>query len=191
MLNFIKKFFKKEEEIIERIAKEGLIKWFEERVKGLDSEIKEKRQALSKDISNKITAAREALKALEEAKLQNPNISVREKQFMEGNRKAYLQKTEHFFREVEEIIEHEINFFVHHYKDYLDNFGKGTSRAYSILNEFFSNEARGIALRIKELDNIIEGIKKDEKMHSHGVCKYCGHISDGTICDTDKKARKI
>jgi transcription initiation factor IIE alpha subunit len=28
-------------------------------------------------------------------------------------------------------------------------------------------------------------------MHNHGVCPLCGKVSDSTICDHEKKSRKV
>lgn len=166
MFNFIKKFFAKEE-IIEKISPENLEQWFEERAKLLEGDIKTKITSLKKEFIEKIRIAENTLGNLEKAKLRNPNISVREIQFMEGNRKSYLQKTSYFLKQIEDIIDFEINFFLHPYKEYVENFAKSTSRPYTILQEFFANELRGIAIKIRDIDRIVEKIKNDEEIHSY------------------------
>lgn len=168
MFDFLKKLFKQEEEeIIEKIKKDELDKWFQEKVKEFDESVKKQWTSLKNELSDILKNTHEALVNLEKAELRNSNISVREKQFMEGNRKAYLFKTGHFLKEIEGILEHEVAFFLNRYKEYLENFTKSTSRAYTILQEFLAHESREVALKIKDIDMIVEKIKKDEKVHSH------------------------
>ena len=167
MLDFIKKLFAKEEEIIEKVRKEDLAKLFLENAKKIEEDLKEKKAALMHEISDKLKATSESLDNLEKADLRNPNISIREKQFMEGNRKAYIQKTAHFLKEIESILDYEVNFFLNHYSEYIGNLGKSTSRAYTILQEFFAHEARDIAIKIKDIDKVVEKIKTDDTMHSY------------------------
>lgn len=160
MWGMIKKLFAKEE-AIEKVASEKLEEWFEGRAGTAVKEAEAKIDAFRRELQSKINETRESLRELEKSELRNPQISVREKQFMEGNRKSYIQRTEILLKEMEGVIKHELNFFFEQYNESVDSFTKSTFRAYRILQEFFANEAREIALKIKEIDKSVEGIKGD------------------------------
>jgi len=161
MFKFLKRVFLKVE-TLEQVNVEQIHKWFEEKTKELESKFSEKLKILRKEIEEKINHAYESMKALENASLQNPNITVREQQFMEGNRKSYLQRADLFLKEIKDIIDYELHFFLNNYPDYTENFVKSTQRAYRILSEFFSHEVREIALKIQDMDAVVERMKSDE-----------------------------
>ncbi len=167
MFDFIKKLFSSNEVVSEKISAEELEQWFEEKAEVLQKESKETLDLLRKELLGKINSTRSALEGLEKAELRNSKISVRELQFMDGNRKAYIQKSEHFLKEIEDILEYELHFFLPNYKEHVDNFAKITARPYMILQEFLATESREIALGIKEIDNVVEKLKKDEKIQKH------------------------
>ncbi|MBR9699525.1 hypothetical protein GOV09_03670 [Candidatus Woesearchaeota archaeon] len=167
MFGFLKKLFKKEEEIIEKIKAEELGIWFEHKAEQIERNSTQLLDTFRKQLSNKMVQVRELLKNLEKASLRNSNITIREKQFMEGNRKSYVQRTLLYLKEIDDMLEEELHFFLYHYPQYLENFSKSTQRSYRILQEFFSNETREIALKIKELDDVVGDIQKDEEMHNY------------------------
>ncbi len=175
MLGKIKNFlFGKQEpqQVTEEITKEQLKEWFEDKVKHLESEVEQKLSEMRGKLKEKIDETKESLTELENAELRNPNIPVREKQFMEGNRKAYLQRTEHLLREITDILEYETSFFLHHYKEYLDNFAKSTSRAYRILQQFFAKETNFIAGKLKEIDSHIQQTIADQDIQNHSRVEH-------------------
>jgi len=101
MFKFLKGLLKKEI-VIER---KNFQSWFSEKAKEIISEEKEREKKCNEDISQARIDLKEALQELNERELHNPNVSVRELQFMLGNRKAYIQRTEHFLEEFENILE--------------------------------------------------------------------------------------
>ncbi|MCK5140470.1 MAG: hypothetical protein KAQ85_11560, partial [Thermodesulfovibrionia bacterium] len=167
MFELIRKLFVKDEEIIEKINPDDIKGWFEAKVKVLEEEIENKLVSLRHKLLERIKSTRETLKKLECAELRNPKISTRELQFMYGNKRSYLQRTDFFLKEIGDIIDYEIGFFLIHYKEYVDNFLKSTSKSYRILQEFFANEVRDIAIAIKDLDKVVNELKADEKIHSY------------------------
>ncbi|MEK6842242.1 MAG: hypothetical protein AABX84_00340, partial [Nanoarchaeota archaeon] len=95
---------------------------------------------------------------LENAKLQNPNIPFKAKQYMEGNRKAYIRTINSFLGHME--INNKDYFylldFVKLFDELISNLNKGTLRSYTILQEFFSNETGRIAQNLKNFDALFK-----------------------------------
>ena len=160
MLNFLKKLFKKEEAKEEKISINELESWFNGRASSLFKELDTKIGLIKEKIKEEIEKTKENLDILEKAQLHNPKISLREKQFMEGNREAYLKKVGIFLKQInleggyEELLQ-----FCSNFNDMLDSFGKSTFRPYKILQEFLANESRDVAINIKKLDNLIKELK--------------------------------
>jgi hypothetical protein len=166
MLNFFKALFKKKEEKIEKIPQNKLKEFFLDKVKELEEKIKEKKESYKNQLISKIAETRHYLKLLEEAKLPNPKITVRELQFMEGNRRSYIHSTNILLRQLEGILEHDTNFFLQSYHEYVSSFIKSTTRAYTILQEFFAHESKDVALRVKEIDKIVLDLSQDGQIKS-------------------------
>lgn len=118
------------------------------------------RQANSEldDIKNRI---REKIAVLEQAQLRNPNIPERAKHYMEGNRQTYIRSVQ--------ILNHKLSIpessteareFCLSFPQRLEQFGKSSVRSYSILQEFFANEAKDIAVEVRNLERVIERLHK-------------------------------
>jgi IS1 family transposase len=167
MFEFIKKLFKKEEEIIEKISRESVKQWVNDKFDETETKAKAKIDVWKGSMKQKLVEIKSAVDDLDNASLRNPNISIREKQFMDGNRKSYIQRTTHLLGQVEDMLEHEIGFFLMHYNEYLDNFAKSTQKSYRILQEFFANEAANVALKIKEMDKLVKDIHDDSVMKAN------------------------
>ena len=97
MLNFLKKLFAKEETKEERIELNKLSSWLDEKTKPLAGDLNNDINQIINKINNEKEKARENLKTLETAKLQNPKIPERVKTIMEGNRAAFIKKVTFFF----------------------------------------------------------------------------------------------
>jgi DNA repair exonuclease SbcCD ATPase subunit len=105
-------------------------------------------------VASKKAEAFQLLSALREAKLQNPNIEPRMLHFMSGNRDNYIQQVEIFLNNFPEFSQD----FYSKLQESLDNLAKKTGRSYQILQEFFANESKAIAMKIKELENLSKEI---------------------------------
>jgi len=105
--------------------------------------------------------SKENINKLEQAELPNPNISIREKQFMSGNRDAYIRSVTAFINGIVIEDDHDsILTFADFFQKRMQQFAKSTGRAYQILQEFLGNESRALALNIKALDTLIKELKQ-------------------------------
>lgn len=164
MFKFLKKLFSEPEEeqaTRESIKLEELDTWFKVKsddiFNGLDIRIKD----IKNKVKEEIIRTKDNLAILAVAKLHNPKISVRETQFMDGNRKSYILAVNNFLRGIDLDKEgySSLLTFCDNFTDRLDSFGKSTARPYHILQEFFANESRDIAINIKKLGSFIGELK--------------------------------
>ena len=111
-------------------------------------------------MKDEVLKTKDNLVVLGSARLQNPKISIREIQFMEGNRKAYILGVNNFLRgiDLEEKDYSAFLEFCNNFNARLEKFGASTIKSYRILQEFFAHESRDIALNIKNFDSLIKGL---------------------------------
>ena len=165
MLNFLKKIFKNEEEQEARRATEislqSLEEWLNEKSKPLMEEVQQRIEEILMKVDEELQRARINVEVLENAKLQNPNIPFKAKQYMEGNRKAYIRSANSFLGHME--INNKNYFylldFCRLFDELINDLNKGTLRSYTILQEFFANETNKIAQNLKNFDMIFAELK--------------------------------
>jgi len=104
MLEFIRKIFKSEEpetKQVTGIELQNLEGWAREKSKPTTEEIKIRTDEILMKIDEELQRTRFNVEILENAKLQNPNIPFRAKQYMEGNRKSYAKSVNSFLGNLE------------------------------------------------------------------------------------------
>lgn len=172
MLEFIKKIFKSEEpetKQVTGIELQNLEEWVKEKAKPTTEEIKIRTDEILMKIDEELQRTRFNVEVLENAKLQNPNIPFRAKQYMEGNRKSYAKSVNSFLGNLE-INNKEYFYLITFCKEFeimLNDLHSGTLRSYTILQEFFANETNKIAQNIKNFDNFfkeLNSVLKDDRM---------------------------
>ncbi|MBI2654425.1 hypothetical protein HYX02_06485 [Candidatus Woesearchaeota archaeon] len=164
MLEFLKKIFKSEEQEVKKAAEiklQYLEEWIGEQAKPLTEDTQYKIEEIFMRVSEELQRARINVETLENAKLQNPNIPFKAKQYMEGNRKAYIRAINSFLGHAE--INNKDYFylldFCKLFDRLIDDLNKGTFRSYTILQEFFANETNKIAENLKSFDDLFKELK--------------------------------
>lgn len=163
MFNLIKKLLGKKERI--GLTLESLEQWFDEKTTPLKKSVNEKISKAKQDIEQEVQKAKENIKNLENAKLLNEKITVKEQQFMEGNRSFYVNRMNLFIESIK--LEEKIEESLEKLQKDINELGKSTYKAYQILQHFFENEAYLIAQNIKSIDtntNILKGIVSDKRI---------------------------
>jgi hypothetical protein len=166
ILDFIKSIFKKEEPKEEPKKETASINelpsWLDKKSKLVSSELANNLNPIKDSLKQEIELAKENTEKLSSAELRNPNIQPKEKQFMQGNREAYVKKANQFLNSIR-IPENNDDIIASygHFENNLKNFGKSTARPYHILQNFFATESRELALNIKNLDNFMKELKKE------------------------------
>ena len=184
MLNFLKKIFQTEghenKEVI-AIKIQILEEWLNEKSKPLMDTVKLQTEEVLMKVNEEIERARFNIETLQNAKLQNPNIPFKAKQYMEGNRKAYMRAVNSFLGNLE--INNKDYFylldFCKNFAELIDDINKGTIRSYTILQEFFANETNNIAENLKNFDTLfaqLNSVLNSEKMKA--INKTRGKIQD-------------
>ena len=164
MLEFLKKIFQNEEQEAKKVTEislQSLEEWLNEKAKPLMEEINQQIEEILMKVNEEVQRARINVEVLENAKLQNPNIPFKAKQYMEGNRKAYIRAINSFLGHME--INNKDYFylvdFCKLFDELINELNKGTFRSYTILQEFFANETNKIAQNLKNFDTIFEEMK--------------------------------
>jgi len=160
MFKFIKDMFKKEEPMLE-INLENLSEWFDQKSSPIKDKLIQDTKDLKLKLYEQIEKANKNINTLEYAELRNKNIQMRAKHFMHGNRLAYIKAMRNFLNQVSIGNDYEsmLEFSKSFNKD-LEILNKTTNRAYGILQEFFANESRNIAINIKNMDSITNEMQK-------------------------------
>ncbi len=177
MIHFrhLKRIFKNEEEQEVKkpteISLQNLEEWLDEKSKPLMEEVQQQIEEILIKVNEELQRARINVEVLENAKLQNPNIPFKAKQYMEGNRKAYARAINSFLGHME--VNNKDYFylvgFCRLFDELISNLNKSTLRSYTILQEFFANETSRIAQSIKKFDSLFGELKSalnSEKMVS-------------------------
>src|SRR3989338_4361355 len=166
MIHFrhLKKIFKNEEQEVKKVKEiilQNMEEWLNEKSKPLMEEVWQQTEEVLMKVNEEIQRARINVEILENAKLQNPNIPFKAKQYMEGNRKAYIRAVNSFLGHME-INNKEYFYlldFCKQFDELISDLNKGTFRSYTILQEFFANETNKIAHNLKNFDNLFKGLK--------------------------------
>ena len=164
MLDFLKRIFQNEEvkeiKLIE-IKLQNLEEWANEKSKPLMEELQQQIEEILMKVNEEIQRARVNVEVLENAKLQNPNIPFKAKQYMEGNRKAYIRAINSFLGHME--INNKDYFylvdFCKFFDELINDLNKSTLRSYTILQEFFAHETNKIAQNLRNFDNLFKELK--------------------------------
>jgi len=182
MFKFLKKLFSglEEEEVKgEELKVEELESWFKLKTDEIFNDLDVKVKDIKGRVKKEVVKTKDNLAILGAAGLHNPKISVKENQFMEGNRKAYILAVNNFLRgiELEKDDYASLLGFCDDFSEKLNKFGKSTVRPYHILQQFFSHESRNIAINIKNLDGSIKQLKGDiENANISKIYKIKGGI---------------
>jgi len=159
MFKFLRKLFEEKQEK-EQIALKDLEKWFTSKSDVIYKEVKEQLASAKDEFNNISEKLKENLEILSKAELHNPKISVREIQFMKGNRNFYIKRVSIFLKQIsfpESITDIKSN--CDEFSKMLESFGKSTAKSYHILQEFFGHESNAIAQNIKQFDLLFKKLR--------------------------------
>jgi|GEM_PF-3282511 hypothetical protein len=165
MLEFLKKIFRSEEsqsnKKLMQMSLQNIEEWLNERSKPLMDDVQQQAGQILMKVNEELQRSRFNIEVLENAKLQNPDIPFKAKQYMEGNRKAYVRSVSSFLGHME--INNRDYFyllgFCRAFDELIGDLNKGTLRSYTILQEFFAHEAGKIAQNLKNFDNLFSELK--------------------------------
>ena len=168
VMQFIKGLFAKEEELAEKIPMESIGEWFEAKYNAKKDFLKGQISAVGEKIKEQIESAKQNIEALRTAELRNQNIPEKAKHFMEGNRESYTKRSKQLFANFSLPEDsNSLSSFFEQFDNQLEEFGKSTARPYSILREFFEEEAAKVAGNIKQMDVLVGELRqavKDSKL---------------------------
>jgi hypothetical protein len=169
MFNFIKKIFTKKEPEKETVKLDNLNGWFDAKSDVIHNNLNENINLIKNKINSEIEKTKLNLERLKEAKLQNPNIPIRAKQMMEGNRASYIKIVSNFLNNIKIENNYKVLLnFCNDFDDSLNTLGKSTTKSYHVLKEFLEHQVTDVAINIKNIDNLIKEIKSTIENSSIG-----------------------
>jgi hypothetical protein len=175
-LKFIKKLFPAEESESITYNLAEIDKIYEELYsKYLKEQVLPNFESINSNLKEILKQLRERCAALKDAKLKNPNISLREKQVMEGNRSSYINHALHLAELVE--IPNDISEAQKSYaslKENLDYFVKQTQKPRQVLMYFFEHEANAIHKLVGDINSNFDNLYQlvnDEKQKNFNELK--------------------
>ncbi|MBW2995405.1 hypothetical protein KY312_03555, partial [Candidatus Woesearchaeota archaeon] len=163
IFNWLGKVFPKKEQIEILVPFNDLEDWVDDNTEKIVSDNKVKVNEKFNEVLENKDELNQLLVNLKNAKLHNPNIEPRMLQFMSGNRDNYINQINFF---VSNFPTMDDDFFAK-FQDALNDLSKRTTRSYQILQEFFSDETRRIALKLREIDELsksVHGLKTSGQM---------------------------
>jgi hypothetical protein len=165
MLDFIKKLFAKKAAHVEEketVPLDSLDEWFASKSNILYKDLGRRIEIIKNKISSEIEKTRTNLEILKNSKLKNPNIPLRAKHMMEGNRESYIRIVSNFLDKIDMgNAPDKILGFCNAFSNSLDALGKSTIKSYHLLKEFFDHEVTEIAINIKNIDNLIRELSSE------------------------------
>ncbi len=180
MLGFLKKLFKKDEKKAEKVSLDNLEKWFEGQITHFYEELDKDLINFKEKLKEEIQKTNENITTLERAKLQNPEITTREIQFMQGNRESYIKRVQLFLEQinVNDLSSKTMTSFISEFHRDILEFGKATIRPYHILQQFFANESSKVSQNIKSLDILVKQLKNLEESSN---LRYLDDLKDSIL----------
>lgn len=165
MFRLIKQFLSRPEEPKEiTLSAEELESWLEKEIENRAEAFKEEAENVNSQVEETSDEAFTMLDELEEKELQNENIPVKEKHYMEGNRATFVKSTREFLKTIplfKNPYKFEEDF--QELKSKLNHLNHQNQRAYSILQHFFANETKKITQKIKDIENRAKSLDEHYK----------------------------
>ncbi len=153
----IKQLFKREE-TIQTVNFAELENWFDQKSQQKISELLKEIEQTNQELRKILEDTKQKVEILKKATLPNPNISEREKHFLEGNRETYAKSTLQLIDKIEKnqlsLDNYEVYFSI--IDEELQRFVKINLRAFQILQEFLANESRQIGSNIRKIELLIQ-----------------------------------
>jgi DNA repair exonuclease SbcCD ATPase subunit len=163
----------------------NLSKWIDDR---LSSDFAKIKPAIQEQFTRMMEEKHVLLVNLDElstAQLQNPNISEREKQVMEGNRTSYISQHKQFLNMLQvsdDISCRETSQFCKNFEELLLRLSKSTAKGHLVMNEFFADHARKINSNIKTMSTAVTKIQE---------ILEDGNVGIDTVDDVRKSAAEL
>ncbi len=156
MLDRFMDIFRKKKEVAE-IDAVDILAWVEKKTEDAKKDLSKPSEIFTRELEKQKKIIYDTAKKLSDATLANEKISVREKQFMEGNRKSFISRTIMFADNLTAPEPGKISNIPHE----IAEFHASTNKSASILNNYFLDHIRDISAAIKSIE------KADERYSEH------------------------
>jgi hypothetical protein len=102
------------------------------------------------------------LEALEKAVLMNENITVREKQIMEGHRRVYIQRLKKFLTELDVPDDFSrVGHYAARFSEALGELSQETHKNYLVLSQFMESELARVVRAVKNIERELSTLQRE------------------------------
>lgn len=143
--------------------------WILEQQAAKEKALRDTLLAHSSHMRNHAAELRQSVRALQDAKLPNPDIPDRARNLLHGNRSEYCRQVLQFLDWLPEPDAQELDNYFIKTEHLLAELGRKTARPFAVLQEFLAHESRAVHSRISNiaqeaaaLKNILGGLKLAE-----------------------------
>ncbi len=152
-----KLFSKKEKPKKQKVKISEFDEWFSDNASDFLKECNDDVLGIAEEIEESIKECFGELKNFENAELMNENITLKEKQFMEGNRLAYAKKLKDFLARIKPPKDAEkLKSYIGEYQLHVAEFVKGSARALAISANFFESDLKNINKILSQIESSIK-----------------------------------
>ncbi|MBI2660687.1 hypothetical protein HYX09_00290 [Candidatus Woesearchaeota archaeon] len=169
MISFLKRIFQKEEPVKAEkfIGFSDLERWLNTNAGFIVSQAGSDARKIMVDFNVKLNRLHWSVEALKNSELQNPDISIKAKQYMAGNREFYANAVIKWSESLKYGGNYgfeELRHFIVSFRESINELNKATLKSYTILQEFFANESSKVASIIKDMENSVNDL--DSRLNS-------------------------
>ncbi len=162
MINFLKKFFKKEELLEEQVYSNDLMEWFERNTRELIDAENAKIRAVFDSIKQNQRELLVEAKKLGVADVKG-NLMVKEYQIAEGSKEAFVKQISDFAKSTEtpDMADYVfISEYANNFERNFNEFAKSTFKQFYIAQQFFRKNCDEISKVLKNLEKDLSNIKE-------------------------------
>ncbi|MEM4282726.1 MAG: hypothetical protein QXU88_02535 [Candidatus Woesearchaeota archaeon] len=156
MFDFLSKLFGKKQSSEQKAEKTdiaGLIRILNEEKRKAEEHFVMRLEDCNAELRHALKELSSSITLLRNARLINPNIPERAKQFAEGNREAFARAAERLIQGLDfPSAPFQTAIFFKEMDKRLADFASASSRPYHLLQEFFANESRAVMEKVALLE---------------------------------------
>ncbi len=140
------------------VSLNNLPKWFKQKADPIVEEARENIKRTFSLIQQEVKEALRACELLEIEQLRNESIPEKVKLIMHGNRRSYLHLTRMLLATLSQpsdITYKSVMAFLEQFEEQLSTYTKSSQKNYLVLQEFFKDESKVVAMHIKRINELV------------------------------------
>ena len=155
MFNWLKKFMKEESISTKEIPRDEVGSWLEGEIQRLGNSLRKPTDVNRSSLESLKKDIRQLIERLQSSELKNDKISLRERQYMEGNRRSYARRLYELIENLPDIRHDTIE----EHAEILFDFQNSTRKSAAILGNYFLDIIKDVNQKMASIEKIYSGHK--------------------------------